>query len=197
MSRNESVLSDQETPTHIGTTKRVGRSAVLILTGLALASRTDAQSPTSEPTGLYAVLGFLPILILAVVGLVWWLIARRNRGSIDRYLSERAKKLDSSAVPPTSMGIPAESNTQVRPPASSSPADATSPIKPSRAPELSPYDVNAPCPACGVVGAKSRFKNGGGFDSRTGRRFDFILRKCGNCGYQWKEHPLGDQTHVG
>jgi hypothetical protein len=57
------------------------------------------------------------------------------------------------------------------------------------APELRPYDVNAPCPACGVAGAKSKFKNGGGFDSRTGKRFDFILRKCGNCGFGWQELP--------
>gem|GEM_PF-5494408 len=197
-----SVLFYQDEPTHRGTTKRARRSAVLILTGLGLVSRTNSQSPapcpTSESAGLNSILGFLPIiLIFAVVGLVWWLSSRRNRGSIDRYLADRAKKLGAAVVPPMSVGTPAESDSEVRPPASPAspaPARATSPAKPATAPELRPYDVNAPCPACGVTGAKSRYKKAGGYDPVARKSYDVMLRNCGNCGYKWRERPLGDQT---
>lgn len=76
-------------------------------------------------------------------------------------------------------------------------ADSSLPGKPVSAPELKPYGVSAPCPACGVAGAKSKYKHAGGYDSKTGKPFDVILRTCGNCGYKWKERTLDDQTRKG
>jgi uncharacterized membrane protein len=57
-----------------------------------------------------------------------------------------------------------------------------------------PYDVNAKCPACGVSGAKSRFRKGGAFDHKAGQPTCVILRSCSNCGYKWRELPMLDEA---
>ena len=63
------------------------------------------------------------------------------------------------------------------------------------APELRPYDVNTPCPACGKDGAKTEYKaRVGAFDPKLGRSRGVMLRECPNCGCKWRELPLGEPT---
>jgi len=188
--------TDPRTPKRIA--KRVRYVAALAFAGLALASRSNAQSgATASSSGLYSILGFLPIiLIFGIIGLVWWLSRRSNRGTVDRYLAERAKGPASPPVSATSGKAPAQTHTEVNSLSSSGSAPqskALSQTRPRAHAELRSYDAKAPCPACGVVGAKTRFKRAGGaFDPSTGRSADVMLRTCGNCGYKWKERALGD-----
>ena len=56
--------------------------------------------------------------------------------------------------------------------------------------ELKPYDINSPCPACGVTGAKSKYLRSVRYRGRRDA-IDLIRRSCANCGLKWYELPLG------
>lgn len=181
----------------------MNRYARLLSIGLVLVSMADAaQNDSVEPTMWSSLLLFLPIvIIIAIAILVARHSGRRTNSTIDRYLTERARRIGPHAAPSPSADQAEKPGARVTSSASLIGLTTTasvSPVGKATAPELRPYDVNAPCPACGVVGAKTRFKRAGGeFNPSTGRSADVMLRTCGNCGYKWKERAFGDQAHRG